>query len=241
MDEDSEDSYNSADKIMDVSSCDKDDIQYPEFNEISGMDDPQFALGMLFTSAKIFRTTVRKHAIIHQRPIKLRKNLSNKIKWVCAEGCDWKCYGTKKKRSDTIQIKVLYNKHTCNPTWEQKCVNSTWITNKYEDEIRNPTWPTNAFHQRVVNDLKCKISLSMIYRALKKAKENILGKHEAEYGQLFAHGNEIKRQMSTSIVKIMSEGTEIWEEWRRFKRCYVYLGPLKEGFLDGCRPIIWFN
>lgn len=235
----SEDSWNSADERMAMSSCDEGEIHYPEFNEISGMDDPQFALGMLFTSGKVFRAAVRKHAIVHRRLIRLKKNLSDKIKWVCAPGCEWKCYGIKQKRSDTIQIKALLNKHTCNPTWEQKCVNSTWIANKYEDEIRmNPTWPTNAFHLRVVNDLKCKISLSMIYRALKKVRENIIGNHEAEYGQLFAYGNEVRRQMPTSTVKIMSEAAEPGQEGRRFKRFYVCLGPLKEGFLDGCRPII---
>ncbi|XP_074343713.1 uncharacterized protein LOC141687377 isoform X2 [Apium graveolens] len=238
-DSSSEDSWNSADERMAVSSCDEADIQYPEYNEITGMDDPQFALGMLFTSGAVFRAAIRKHAIVHQRPIRLRKNLSDKIKWVCAAGCEWKCYGIKQKRSATIQIKTLYNRHTCNPTWEQKCVNSTWIANKYEDEIRmNPTWPTNAFHLKVVNDLKCKISTSMIYRALKKARENIIGKHEAEYGQLFIYGNEVRRQMPTSTVKIMSEPTGLGEEARRFKRFYVCLGPLKEGFLDGCRPII---
>ncbi|KAL8099717.1 hypothetical protein AgCh_032105 [Apium graveolens] len=126
-DSSSEDSWNSADERMGVSSCNEADIQYPKFNEITGMDDPHFALGMLFTSGAVLRAAIRKHAIVHQRPIRLRKNLSDKIKWVCAAGCEWKCYGIKQKRSATIQIKTLYNRHTCNPTWEQKCVNSTWI------------------------------------------------------------------------------------------------------------------
>ena len=237
-DDDSEDSWNSGDEMMAVSSCDEDDKQYPEFNEVTGMEDPQFSMGMLFASAKVFREAVRRHAI-HQRPIRLRKNLSDIINWVCAKGCDCKCYGTKLKRSENIQIKALHKQHACNPTWDQKCVNSTWIASKYEDELRiNPTWPAKAFQQRVVNDLKCRVSLAMIYRAMNKAKENILGKHEAEYGQLFAYGNEVKKQMPTSTIKIMSEDAGVGEEGRRFKRCYVCLGPLKEGFLDGCRPII---
>lgn len=64
----------------------------------------------------------------------------------------------------------------------------------YEDELRmNPTWPTNAFHSKVVNDLKCNISLSMIYRAMKKARDNIIGKHETEFAKIYAYGNEIKK------------------------------------------------
>ncbi|XP_074351338.1 uncharacterized protein LOC141690432 [Apium graveolens] len=206
---------------------------------MTDMGNPQFELGMLFSSGTIFRAAVRKHAIVQQRPIRLKKNLANKIKWICSGGCEWKCYGIKQQRLESIQIKTFLGQHTCNPTWEQKCVNSTWITAEYEDEIRmNPTWPTQAFHSRVVNDLKCKISLAMIYRALKKAKDNILGKHEMEYAKVFAYANEIKKQMPTSTVKIMSEQAEPGVTDMRFKRFYVCLGPLKEGFLDGCRPLI---
>ena len=141
--------------------------------------------------------------------------------------------------TENIQIKTLINRHTCNPTWVQKCVNCTWIAKEYEDEIRlNPERPTQAFHARVVNDLKCHVSLSMVYRALKKARDNILGNHEMEYAKIFAYANEIKRQMPSSTVKIMTEQAEEGGTCTRFKRFYVCLGPLKEGFLDGCRPII---
>ena len=75
----------------------------------------------------------------------------------------------------------------------------------------------------------------MIYRALRKARDNIAGKHEAEYAKVFAYGNEIKRQMPGSTVKIMSEPNQAG---RRFLRMYICLAPLKEGFLDGCKPVI---
>lgn len=78
----------------------------------------------------------------------------------------------------------------------------------------------------------------MIYRALKKARENILGKQELEYAKLYAYANEIKKKMPTSTVKIMSEQDDSCSTLMRFKRFYMCLAPLKEGFLDGCRPVI---
>lgn len=69
--------------------------------------------------------------------------------------------------------------------------------------------------------------------ALKKAKDNILGKHEMEFAKLYAYANEIKKQMPSSTVKIMSEQAEPGADAMRFLRCYVCLVPLKEGFLDG--------
>ncbi|XP_074373717.1 uncharacterized protein LOC141714074 [Apium graveolens] len=102
----------------------------------------------------------------------------------------------------------------------------------------NPTWPAEAFHSKVVNDLKCNVSYSMIYRALKKAKESILGKHEEEFKLLYRYVNELKKAMPNTTVELMTEDAEEGVEGRRFKRFYVCLGPLKEGVMDGCRPLI---
>ena len=194
---------------------------------------------MLFSSGKAFREAVRKHAILHQRGVRLRKNLGDKIKWICQPGCKWKCYGIRQQRSSNIQIKTLHTTHTCNPTWVQKQINSTWIAAAYEHEIRmNPEWAVASFQAKVVNDLKCHVSEHMIYRSLRKAKANIIGKHEEEFKMLHQYANEVKKVMPTSTIKLMTEPAEQGIEGRRFKRFYVCLGPLKEGFKDGCRPLI---
>lgn len=235
----SESMFNSDEERMVVSSCDEDDPEYPEFNEITDMADPQFKLGMLFSSGKVFRAAVRKHAIVHQRGVRLTKNLSDKIKWRCVDGCKWKVHGRQQQRSTTFQIKTLYDKHTCTPVWEQKQITSAWLAEEYEEEIRiNPTWPTQSFQMKVINDLKCNVSYSMIYRAMRKAKENVIGKHEAEFGKLYDYGNEILKIMPTSTVKVVTEPAEGGLNGMRFKRFYMCLGPLKEGFMHGCRPII---
>lgn len=78
----------------------------------------------------------------------------------------------------------------------------------------------------------------MIYRSMRKAKENIISKHEKEYEKIFDYANEIKRVMPTSTVKVMSETGSPGQDMRIFKLLYVYLGPLKKGFIEGCRPLI---
>lgn len=42
-----------------MSSCDEADLQYPEFNEFTDIEDPKFELGLLFTNNKVFRAVVR--------------------------------------------------------------------------------------------------------------------------------------------------------------------------------------
>ncbi|KAL8157247.1 hypothetical protein AgCh_002087 [Apium graveolens] len=102
----------------------------------------------------------------------------------------------------------------------------------------NPTWPVAAFQLKVINDLKCNVSHSMVYRALTKAREVVSGKQEEEFGKVYDYGNEILKVMPNSTVNIMTEPSEFEVGGMRFKRMYVFLGPLKEGFLHGCRPII---
>lgn len=217
-------------------------MHYPEFNEATGMKDTQFSLGMLFSSSAILRKSIRQHTIVHQRSIRLRKNLKIKIKWICTEGCNLKCYEIQQQRSTSFQIKTLNSQYTCNSTWVQKQVNSVLIAYAYEDEIRlNLIWPVKAFHVRVVNDLKYHINQSMIYKAMKKAKDNIIGKHEKEFEKLYVYANQLKRKMPSSTVNLMTEALELGTDRRRFKRLYVCLGPLKEGFGDGCRPLLGFD
>ena len=234
--ESSESLYDSSEERIALSSRDEDDSTYPEFNEEIDMDDPQFKIGMLFINGPAFRAAIRKHAIVNQRPVRLRKNHGKRIKWICSRGCKWKVYATQQQRSSSFQIRALHKQHTCNPTWDQKQVNSTWIAREYEDEIRmNPDWPVASFRSKVVNDLKCNISDSMIYRALRKAKEVIKGKHEEEFKKVYDYGNQLLKEMPTSTVKVM---TEHEADATRFKRLYVCLGPLKEGFIHYCRPLI---
>ena len=155
-DDDSSDSpYNSNEDRMALSSCDEVDDEYKEFNEATDMEDPQFRMGMLFSNAQVFRAVVRMHAIKHQRGIRLKKNLSDKVKWICVPGCDWKCYARKQQRSSAFQIKTICAKHTCNPVWEQKQVTASWLAEQYEEEIRmNPTWPVESFQLKAVNDFE---------------------------------------------------------------------------------------
>lgn len=73
----------------------------------------------------------------------------------------------------------------------------------------------------------------MIYRALRKAKMVIQGKHEEEFKKVYDYGNEILKVMPNSTVKIMTENAG---DRMRFMSLYVCLGPLKEGLFTIVDP-----
>ncbi|XP_074337085.1 uncharacterized protein LOC141674263 [Apium graveolens] len=71
----------------------------------------------------------------------------------------------------------------------------------------NPTYPLAAFLKKIVNDWHCHVSVYAIARAKKKSLGNI------------------------------NEDQELAGGMKRFKRMYICLGPLKMGFINGCRPL----
>ncbi|XP_074337570.1 uncharacterized protein LOC141674769 [Apium graveolens] len=224
---------------MACNSTDEEEVTFPVFNPITDMKDPEFQLGMLFPNAKIFRAAVRKQAIMHRRPIKICRNYGIRVRFICEKPCEWKIYASKMNSTNTYQIKVYNPKHTCTATFYQKQINSRWIAEHYEDEIRiNPTWPLAAFLKKVVNDWHCHVSVYAIARAKKKVLDNINGKHVDQYGRVWEYGEQILKVMPQSTVQIMTEDQELAGGRKRFKRMYIYFGPPKMGFKNGCRPLL---
>ncbi|XP_063941468.1 uncharacterized protein LOC135149632 [Daucus carota subsp. sativus] len=204
------------------------------------MVNPVFQRGMCFKNSKTFRETVKKYAIMNRRPIINCRNFGKKVQYVCQPPCRWKIYASPMhKGSVTYQIKTYVNKHTCMPTFNQKQINSKWIADYYEMEIRmNPTWPISAFHKKIVNDLKCNVSKHAVYRARSRALKRINGTHEEQYADLWKYGYQLKKVLPETTVKILTENPEPEQVSGRFLRFYLCLGPLKKAFKAHCRKIV---
>ena len=199
----------SDEERMAANSTDEDDSSFPEFNEDVDMKSPDFQSGMLLKSGQIFRKAVRNHAIMERRPIELVPNYGRKIKYVCKKPCQWQVYASPFNKTATYQIRSLVRKHTCMPTFQQKQINSVWLAEHYEKEIRmNPEWPTTAFHKKIFNDLKCEVSKHAVYRAKTRALMKINGTHEAQYARVWDYAYEIKKVLPESTVKILCEDPE---------------------------------
>lgn len=236
----SDNDYNSEEERMAANSTDDDYVSYPIFNERTDMKDPKFQLGMMFSSANSFRAAVQKLAILQRKPVVQCRNYGKRVKYVCkGVECKWKIYASTMQDNNTYQVKTYLSTHTCPSTFKQRYVNSKWIAEHYENEIRmNPTWPLRAFRKKVINDWGCEVSTFAVGRAKKKALEVIQGNHKAHYGKLWDYVNAVTQAMPDSTIDLVLDEPEIGVNSRRFRRIYVCLGPLKKGFTKGCRPII---
>ena len=125
------------------------------------------------------------------------------------------------------------------PAFNQKQINSKWIAEYYEKEIRmSPTWPIKSFHMKIVNDLKCKVSLHAIYRAKARALKRINDTHVEQYAYMWKYAHQLKKVLHQSTVKILTENPEPSQVSGRFMRFYVWLRPLKKAFSESCIKIV---
>ncbi|CAL9026234.1 unnamed protein product, partial [Prunus brigantina] len=209
---------------LDSSSYDEDDgnqkkrkKKLPKFQEFrleTDMRNPVFKLGLRFVTTDLFRKAIRNYLIVNRRMIKFKCNDRDRVRAVCAGNYNWV---------------FDHNFHA----------NSTWLAQRYATQLsRMHNWDMGTFKQHVQEDLSVIASKFQIYRARHKATSITEGTYEKHYELLWDYATKLRRTNvgSTIIIKCELEG-----ERPRFQRIYICLAVVKQGFLQGCRPVIGFD
>ncbi|XP_047942776.1 uncharacterized protein LOC125189552 [Salvia hispanica] len=106
----------------------------------------------------------------------------------------------------------------------------------------NPHIPLAAIRQCVDEDFGLKIGRMKAYRAREHALDDIFGSAATQYKNLFYYKVELERTHPDSSVHIHYENSrDSGTVGPRFLRFYCCLGPLKKGWKQFCRPIIFFD
>lgn len=213
---------------------------FPVFNEKVDMADPQFQLGLCFTDAALFRSAIRQHSIVNGRDIRFSKNEKNKVQAVCKhKSCEWSVYGSQLRNEATFQIKTLNAIHQCNRKERVIAATSKWVADKYKDKIlTDPKWPVESMMAIVQKECKLLFGKDQMYRAKQKAKELNTGSNQQQYGLLWRYAAEVVKTNPGTTIRIKTKpvGDDL-----KFKRVYMCWAALKQGFLSGCRPIIFLD
>ena len=102
------------------------------------MKNPQFAVGMLFATAKHFKDAVKEYSILNRKEISFVKNEKWRVRAKCKPPCNWMVFASKKQGESTLQVKSLIDKHTnCRPAFYNKNVTSNWLSKRYVDNFRS--------------------------------------------------------------------------------------------------------
>ncbi|KAK4381581.1 hypothetical protein Sango_2953500 [Sesamum angolense] len=158
--------------------------------------DPNFEIGMSFSSKSDFKDAVYGHAVKTKRSLKITKNDSRRIYARCdGEGCEWRINVLKVIGETTFQIREYNSVHTCARSFNVKNVNSGWLSKKYEDSFRtDPNRAVKGFRKDVIKDIRCNVSKYQAYRAKRKALNAIDGAADDQFALLWDYAEELRKK-----------------------------------------------
>ncbi|KAI3677529.1 hypothetical protein L6452_36793 [Arctium lappa] len=118
----------------------------------------------------------------------------------------------------------------------EKIVEDNKIT---ENILSNPTIPIQALQTQLQQKYEINISVMKAMRAKSIATQKIWGDFEEQFSLLRDYIQELKRCNPGTTVKLdVEDEPNPNSTTRKFKRIYVCLGPLKQGFKVGKRDLL---
>ncbi|XP_019184504.1 PREDICTED: uncharacterized protein LOC109179472 [Ipomoea nil] len=217
---DSEDELRSISSNSDVEEGSNSSLVFSEskFN----LEDFQFQEGMIFKDNKEFKWAVERYEALRKKDVYFVKNEPRESN----ENCPF-------------TIKTYRLNHSCGEQHDNQLIKSGFLAKYYKDEFKlNEEWGRVQFQRHVKKKFRCNISKFQSFRAKQKAKLLVTGSQNHQYNLLLDYCEELKKTNPGTSVKLILDNTYSMEGRSRFKRLYICYGACKEGFLNGCRPLI---
>ncbi|XP_035842103.1 uncharacterized protein LOC118488828 [Helianthus annuus] len=154
--------------------------------------------------------------------------------------CPWIILVSKEKNAETWMVKTLVTKHKCLESRSVYHCTSTFLYKQLMEQIEeNPTIPVKALQDQFHRKYQVEVSRMKAFRAKNKALAQLHGDYEAQYSVLRDYCAELVKTNPGTTVKIEVEPcTDPRSNTRKFRRIYVCLGSLKQGFKAIGRPLL---
>jgi hypothetical protein len=211
-----------------------------EFVE-TDMDDPKLEVGQRFIHAKQFREAVRTFNLLKGKDVQFTKNDGDRVIGVCrsrGDGCPWRVYGSLVAGEMTFMIKSFNPTHRCTRKYKSSIVTSRWIANRMIHKFRvQPNYPLKALYEDVKEKWNVDVSQTQLYKARRKARQQIEGKRKEQYKRLWDYCETVRKTNSGSCMLMKVERPTL-DIPPRFLRLYMCLAACKDGFRAACRPVI---
>ncbi|KAL4583826.1 hypothetical protein LXL04_008410 [Taraxacum kok-saghyz] len=234
----------------------------------SGVLHPKlFKLGQKFKSKKDIKALVDMHSIDTKGDLYYAKNDKNRLRVKCrgvttlmndgratrsesiCQGkkviskescCPWVLLVSRANEEEDWMVKTLFEEHTCMTTRSLKACTAKFLAGSIVQQVEsNPTIPTRALHDDLQQNFQLGISYIKAFRAKSIAQQHIHGDYQNQYTILRDYALELKRCDTGTNVKIQVHSEpNLSLQTRVFKRIYICLGALKNGFKAGCRDFL---
>ncbi|KAL0411649.1 UNVERIFIED_CONTAM: hypothetical protein Slati_3754600 [Sesamum latifolium] len=143
----------------------------------------------------------------------------------------------------TFQVKTYVPNHTCvrsDPTSE---ASADWIATKIESVLRENSGMKTRGIRNELKRFGVNPQYMQIYRAKKKALESIEGSYIESFGKMPYYANLVLKKNEGSVVTLQCDvdELEVIPSAPVFKRFFLGLSALRDGFLEGCSPFLGFD
>ncbi|KAJ9542115.1 hypothetical protein OSB04_028621 [Centaurea solstitialis] len=225
-----------------------------------------FFVGQSFGSKAEVKRLVKLHAVETRRNIVILRNDKIRFRAVCKgklpvfttgtdsdkgkevtseETCPWVLHVSPVKKEETWMVKTYTDTHKCLQTRSVNACTASFLADHIVQTIApNPEIPIRAVKEQLERKYVVSVSRVKSFRAKSMALNKLRGDYAQQYGLLRRYLLEVKRTNPDTTVKIDVEATiDPSSPTRQFKRVYICLGLLKQGFkacqrdllgLDGC-------
>ncbi|XP_062177170.1 uncharacterized protein LOC133882086 [Alnus glutinosa] len=203
-----------------ISDNDSGEISSNLGSEFHAMDlvNPSLKLKMKFSSLQLFREAVKQYNV--QR------------------GKDIQVYGRHMSDEQSFEVRSLRLKHSCNRVYKSSIVNSRWISDKLFDKFKiQPDMPLKVIQDEVKRRWNIEVTRSQMYKGRRRAGNQIFGNLGEQYSRLWDYCETLRQTNKGSCVMMKVERPTPNSE-PLFQRLYMSLAAMKQGFLEGCRPVI---
>lgn len=185
-----------------------------------------------------FRKAVVEYGLADRRALQYSHNDQDRCQVVCEKNCPFYIWCSRIKDEETVEIRSLVNEHLCTKPYNNKLASVKYLTELYGNRIRkNPTWKIKDMMETIRNDLEIDVSRIKVIRVRKAAIEGVFDSLKEHYSKVRDFGHQILLNNSQNKVDIRT--TKLNEhDPNKFKRIYICYYALKEGWKNGCRPIL---
>lgn len=146
--------------------------------------------------------------------------------------CPWLLYVAKDTYKDVWSVRTFKDEHKCLQSREIKACDYKFLSKQILDQVQvNPDIPIKAVQDQLTKQFEVQVSMQKALRAKNKAEIEIRGDHKQQYTILRDYVEELQKTNPNTTVRIsVQTATDPSSPTRVFKRMYVCLGALKEGY-----------
>ncbi|KAL0364455.1 UNVERIFIED_CONTAM: hypothetical protein Sangu_0543100 [Sesamum angustifolium] len=171
--------------------------------------------GMVFVDINAFRKVLKEFVIQEGFKVMRMRNEKKRVTAHCSvKDCPWRVHASPLADGVTFQVKTYVPNHTCVRSDPTKEASAEWIASKIESVLReNPGM---------------------------KARE---GSYAESFGRMSYYADLVLEKNEGSVVTLQCDvdETEPIHSTPIFKRFFLGLSALRDGFLEGCSPFLGFD